>query len=44
MKDETVRACSIHGKKKSANRVLVGSLKEIECLQYLNVDGRIILK
>ena len=31
------------GKKKSANRVLVGSLKEIERLQYLNVDERIIL-
>jgi len=44
MKDETGRACSMHGKKKSANRVLVGSLKEIELLQNLNIDGRIILK
>jgi hypothetical protein len=35
-------ACT--GKKKSANRVLVGSLKEIELLQYMNVDGRMILK
>lgn len=32
------------GKKKSANRVSVESLEEIERLQYLNVDGRIILK
>ena len=32
------------GKKRSADRVLVGSLKEIERLQYLKVNGRIILK
>jgi hypothetical protein len=32
------------GKKKSEYKVLVGSLKEIERLQYLNVDERIILK
>lgn len=44
MKDETGRACSMHGEEKSANRILIGSLKEIERLQYLNVDGRIILK
>jgi len=34
----------MHGEEKSANRILIGSLKEIERLQYLNVDGRIILK
>jgi hypothetical protein len=44
MKDERVGHVACIGKKKSANRVLVGSLKETERLRYLNVNGRIILK
>jgi hypothetical protein len=38
------RACSKHGEKRNAYRVLMGKLEEKRTLEDLDVGGRVILK